>query len=298
MDNVSGVLIRFKDQFLTFTNVPGIKIGVIDIIEILIISVLFYHILLWIKTTRAWNLFKGLIIILLFVLVAALFQMDTILWLAEKLFNIGLVALVVIFQPELRNALENIGGKTFLGDFFNTGRGEIEKFSDKTIDELVRACFAMGRVKTGALIVMEDEINLGEYIRTGIDVDAILTSQLLINIFEKNTPLHDGAVIVRENRIVSAPCYLPLSDNMELSKQRGTRHRAGVGISEVTDSVTIIVSEETGQVSVAEGGHLMRNVSSSELREVLERAQNKKVINNSKLRQLFKGRVKHEEKSD
>ena len=168
MDNVSGVLIRFKDQFLTFTNVPGIKIGVIDIIEILIISVLFYHILLWIKTTRAWNLFKGLIIILLFVLVAALFQMDTILWLAEKLFNIGLVALVVIFQPELRNALENIGGKTFLGDFFNTGRGEIEKFSDKTIDELVRACFAMGRVKTGALIVMEDEINLGEYIRTGI----------------------------------------------------------------------------------------------------------------------------------
>ena len=183
MDNVSGVLIRFKDQFLTFTNVPGIKIGVIDIIEILIISVLFYHILLWIKTTRAWNLFKGLIIILLFVLVAALFQMDTILWLAEKLFNIGLVALVVIFQPELRNALENIGGKTFLGDFFNTGRGEIEKFSDKTIDELVRACFAMGRVKTGALIVMEDEINLGEYIRTGIDVDAILTSQLLINIF-------------------------------------------------------------------------------------------------------------------
>ena len=164
------------------------KIGVIDIIEILIISVLFYHILLWIKTTRAWNLFKGLIIILLFVLVAALFQMDTILWLAEKLFNIGLVALVVIFQPELRNALENIGGKTFLGDFFNTGRGEIEKFSDKTIDELVRACFAMGRVKTGALIVMEDEINLGEYIRTGIDVDAILTSQLLINIFvEKYT---------------------------------------------------------------------------------------------------------------
>ena len=174
MDNVSGVLIRFKDQFLTFTNVPGIKIGVIDIIEILIISVLFYHILLWIKTTRAWNLFKGLIIILLFVLVAALFQMDTILWLAEKLFNIGLVALVVIFQPELRNALENIGGKTFLGDFFNTGKGEIEKFSDKTIDELVRACFAMGRVKTGALIVMEDEINLGEYIRTGIDVDPYL----------------------------------------------------------------------------------------------------------------------------
>ena len=275
MDNVSGVLIRFKDQFLTFTNVPGIKIGVIDIIEILIISVLFYHILLWIKTTRAWNLFKGLIIILLFVLVAALFQMDTILWLAEKLFNIGLVALVVIFQPELRNGLENIGGKTFLGDFFNTGRGEIEKFSDKTIDELVRACFAMGRVKTGALIVMEDEINLGEYIRTGIDVDAILTSQLLINIFEKNTPLHDGAVIVRGNRVVSATCYLPLSDSLSLSKDLGTRHRAAVGISEVSDSLTIVVSEETGKVSIAMRGQIYRNVNADFLRGKLKYLQNR-----------------------
>ena len=273
MDNVSGVLISFKDQFLTFTNVPGIKIGVIDIIEILIISVLFYHILLWIKTTRAWNLFKGLIIILLFVLVAALFQMDTILWLAEKLFNIGLVALVVIFQPELRNALENIGGKTFLGDFFNTGRGEIEKFSDKTIDELVRACFAMGRVKTGALIVMEDEINLGEYIRTGIDVDAILTSQLLINIFEKNTPLHDGAIIIRGDRITSATCYLPLSDNMRISKDLGTRHRAALGMSEVCDALVIAVSEETGLVSVAMGGQLDRGITREELRKRLSQIQ-------------------------
>ena len=263
MDNVSGVLIRFKDQFLTFTNVPGIKIGVIDIIEILIISVLFYHILLWIKTTRAWNLFKGLIIILLFVLVAALFQMDTILWLAEKLFNIGLVALVVIFQPELRNALENIGGKTFLGDFFNTGRGEIEKFSDKTIDELVRACFAMGRVK------------LGEYIRTGIDVDAILTSQLLINIFEKNTPLHDGAVIVRGNRVVSATCYLPLSDSLALSKDLGTRHRAAVGVSEVSDSLTIIVSEETGAVSTAYKGQIEHDIDAEHLRTQLKLLQNR-----------------------
>ena len=235
MDNVSGVLIRFKDQFLTFTNVPGIKIGVIDIIEILIISVLFYHILLWIKTTRAWNLFKGLIIILLFVL----------------------------------------GGKTFLGDFFNTGRGEIEKFSDKTIDELVRACFAMGRVKTGALIVMEDEINLGEYIRTGIDVDAILTSQLLINIFEKNTPLHDGAVIVRGNRVVSATCYLPLSDSLSLSKDLGTRHRAAVGVSEVSDSLTIIVSEETGSVSTAYKGQIEHDIDADHLRTQLKLLQNR-----------------------
>lgn len=128
-------------------------------------------------------------------------------------------------------------------------------------------------------------------------MDALLTSQLLINIFEHNTPLHDGAVIVRGNRIVAATCYLPLSDNMELSKQLGTRHRAGVGISEVTDSVTIIVSEETGQVSVAQNGRLLRNISSSQLREVLEKAQNKKIVDNNKLRQLLKGRVKHEEKN-
>ena len=192
MENVSGVLVRFKDQIFSYMNVPGVHIGLVDVVEILIISMLFYKVLIWIKTTRAWNLFKGIIVILLFVLVAAIFQMDTILWLAERTFNVGLVALVVIFQPELRNALENIGGKSFLGSFINTGKNETMKFSDKTIDELIRASFAMGKVKTGALIVIEDEINLNEYIRTGIDVDAILTSQLLINIFEKNTPLQIG----------------------------------------------------------------------------------------------------------
>lgn len=275
MDNVSGVLVRFKDQFLSFTNVPGVKIGVIDIIEILIISVLFYHVLIWIKNTRAWNLFKGIIVILLFVFVAALFQMDTILWIAEKTFNVGLVALVVIFQPELRNALENIGGKSYFGGFINNGKNENEKFSDKTIDELVRACFAMGKVKTGALIVIEDEIKLNEYIRTGIDVDAILTSQLLINIFEKNTPLHDGAVIVRGNRVVSATCYLPLSDSMSLSKDLGTRHRAAVGVSEVSDSLTIIVSEETGAVSTAIKGQIAHDIDSDKLREQLKQLQNR-----------------------
>ena len=153
----------------------------------------------------------------------------------------------------------------------------------------------MGEVKTGALIVIEQENRLSEYERTGINVDAVITSQLLINIFEHNTPLHDGAVLIRENRIVAATCYLPLSDNMELSKQLGTRHRAGVGISEVSDSITIIVSEETGQVSIAQNGRLTRGVTSAELRAALVKAQNKKVVNNSKLRHLLKGRVKHEE---
>ena len=152
---------------------------------------------------------------------------------------------MIIFQPELRKALENLGGKNVLGKLFDFGKVEENKFSDHTIDELIKACYAMGKVKTGALIVIEDEILLNEYVRTGIDIDAIISSQLLINIFEKNTPLHDGAVIVRGDRVVSATCYLPLSDSMTLSKDLGTRHRAAVGISEVSDSLTIVVSEET-----------------------------------------------------
>lgn len=273
--------------------------NIIDIIEIILIAFFVYQFMVWIKFTRAYTLLKGLLVIGAFLVLAYIFKMNTILWIVSKLAGALITAIVVIFQPELRKVIEQLGQKKIMASIipFDTGKEVKERFTDKTVNELIKACYDMAEVKTGVLIVIEQEIRLDEYIRTGINVDAILTSQLLINIFEHNTPLHDGAVIVRENRIVSATCYLPLSDNMELSKQLGTRHRAGVGISEVTDSVTIIVSEETGQVSVAEGGHLMRNVSSSELREVLERAQNKKVINNSKLRQLFKGRVKHEEKN-
>ena len=181
---------------------------------------------------------------------------------------------------------------------FDNSKDVTVRFTDKTRNELIKACFDMGEAKTGALIVIEQDIRLTEYERTGITVDAVLTSQLLINIFEHNTPLHDGAVIVRNNRVAAATCYLPLSDNMELSKQLGTRHRAGVGISEVSDSLTIIVSEETGHVSVAREGELLRNVDSAQLRRELEKAQNKKVVGNNKLRHILKGRVRHEEKAD
>ena len=146
---------------------------------------------------------------------------------------------------------------------------------NKTINEIVKACMEMGKVKTGALIVVEQNQSLSEYERTGIEVDGIVTSQLIINIFEKNTPLHDGAVIVRGNRITSATCYLPLSDNMALSKELGTRHRAGVGISEATDSMTVIVSEETGKISVAYEGKLDRNLDAERLKEKLKLIQNK-----------------------
>ena len=213
-----------------------------------------------------------------FILVAAFFEMNTILWIAENAFGVAVTAVVVILQPELRKALEELGRKNIISSIvpFDTNRlSEEGRFSDKTINEIVKACMEMGKVKTGALIVVEQNQSLSEYERTGIEVDGIVTSQLIINIFEKNTPLHDGAVIVRGNRITSATCYLPLSDNMALSKELGTRHRAGVGISEATDSMTVIVSEETGKISVAYEGKLDRNLYAERLKEKLKLIQNK-----------------------
>ena len=275
MQNFKGMLAEFYDQASMLLGLPDISFSPIDFIEILIIAFLFYHILLWIKSTKAWNLFKGIIVILLFVLVSAIFQMNTILWLAERTLNVGLIALVIIFQPELRKALENLGEKNFFGKIFNFSKSDECKFSDRTIEELIKACYAMGKVRTGALIVIEDEILLNEYIRTGIDIDAILSGQLLINIFEKNTPLHDGAVIVRGDRVVSATCYLPLSDSLSLSKNLGTRHRAAVGVSEVSDSLTIVVSEETGKVSIASKGQIYHGIDADFLREKLQYLQNR-----------------------
>ena len=259
----------FWEKASIYLNLP--KITMTDIVEILIITFLFYYMLVWIKNTRAWVLLKGIMVILLFVLVAAVFQMNTIIWIAKNTLSVAITAIVIIFQPEIRKALENLGQKNFLTSFFafDFSKGEIAKFTDKTINELVKACYEMGKVKTGALIVIEDEIVLSEYERTGIAVDGILTSQLLINIFEKNTPLHDGAVIVRGNRITSATCYLPLTDSLSISKDLGTRHRAAVGISEVSDSLTIVVSEETGKVSIAMGGELYRNVDAEFLKNKL-----------------------------
>lgn len=285
MHNFLSKLSEFRNQL---SSVLGMDISftLTDVIEILVIAFLFYHILLWIKNTRAWNLFKGIMVILVFVLIAAFFQMNTILWIAQNTLNVGLIALVIIFQPELRKALENLGGKNFVGGIFSIGKeNDNIHFSDRTVDELVKACLAMGKVKTGALIVIEDEIVLNEYVRTGIDVDAVVSSQLLINIFEKNTPLHDGAVIIRGDRVVSATCYLPLSDSLMLSKDLGTRHRAAVGISEVSDSMTLVVSEETGNISIAYGGQIFHGVEEAFLKKKLSELQHKSPADN-KLQRL------------
>ncbi|WP_330393217.1 diadenylate cyclase CdaA [Butyrivibrio hungatei] len=247
-----------------------------DILEVFIIAFLVYHILVWAKNTRLWSLLKGIIVIVVFILIAALFNMSTILWIVERVFSIAIIAMVVILQPELRKALEELGRKNFFSNVLSLGDPKTEgRFSDRTLNEIVRACVEMGKVRTGALIVIEQNHPLAEYERTGIDVDGIVTSQLLINIFEHNTPLHDGAVIIRGDRVTAATCYLPLSDNMGIGKELGTRHRAGIGVSEATDSLTIIVSEETGKISIAYEGELERAVDSDRLRERLRILQDK-----------------------
>lgn len=265
IDNLFAILNSFASKYLFWIDSP--QIGKIDVVEIIIISFLIYNILVWFKKTRAWNLLKGIIVVAAFIIVAAMFQMNTILWIVSKVINVAVIAIVVVFQPELRRALEQLGQKSFITSLFSfDSQKNQERFSERTVNEIVKAAYEMAKVKTGALIVIEQNVVLGEYERTGICLDSLLSSQLLINIFEHNTPLHDGAIIVRGDRIVSATCYLPLSDNMGLSKELGTRHRAAVGISEVSDALTIVVSEETGNVSIAVGGELYRNVDAEYLR--------------------------------
>ncbi len=274
------------------------KIYPTDIVEICILAYLIYNVVKWIKNTRAWSLVKGLVVIMVFWLIAVLFNLNVLLWIIKNTINVGIIAIVIIFQPEFRKALEQLGQKNLVKSIivFDDGKDKNEKFSDYTLNQIVRATFELARAKTGALIVLEDEISLKDYESTGIYIDSMISSELLINIFEHNTPLHDGAVILRGNRIAAATCYLPLSDNMQLSKDLGTRHRAGIGISEVCDSLTIIVSEETGKVSIAKGGKLIRNVDGDYLRSKLEEAQKKSV--DAKKLKLWKGRFRNEREVD
>lgn len=273
---------------------PDVKVT--DVLEIIILAFLFYQIIKWIKNTKAWMLLRGIIVLGVFILVAAVFKMNTILWLAKNSISVLATAAIVVFQPEIRRALEKLGQRDFWNSFmpFETNKTH-GRFQEKTIDAIVTACYEMGKVKTGALIVVERDIVLTEYEHTGIALDCIVSSQVLINIFEHNTPLHDGAVIVRGDRIVAATCYLPLSDNMKLSKDLGTRHRAAVGMSEVSDALVISVSEETGRVSFATGGHLTRGVPEKQLREKLVQLQDQ--AENTKKFTLKKGRRKDEAKN-
>lgn len=286
---------NFMSKYLGGLILPDMTI--IDVLEIIIIAFALYQIIIWIKTTRAWMLVKGIIVLLVFWLIAVVLDMSAILWIFNNSITFLTTAVVIVFQPEIRSALEKIGRKDIFRSLmpFDDTSDKNEKSETKIINDIVKATFELAKTKTGALIVLQNEVPLQEYERTGIVLDSVISSQLLINIFEHNTPLHDGAVIIRDNRITAATCYLPLSDNMALSKELGTRHRAGVGISEVTDSLTVIVSEETGNVSIAIGGELIRGVDGDYLKSKLKQLSGTSAETKKK-RKLWKGRQKDEGK--
>ena len=275
------------------------RISAKNIVEIAIISFLVYELLVWIKNTRAWTLLKGLLVIFAFSVVVVLFKLDTILWIIKNITAIAVTALLVVFQPELRKALEQLGSQNIITNFLpvDSSGKEGSGFNERTVNELVRATFEMAKVKTGALMVIERGTSLKEIERTGIEINGLISSQLLINIFEHNTPLHDGAVVIRGNRVAAATCYLPLSDNMSINKALGTRHRAAVGISEVTDSITVVVSEETGRVSLVEAGSL-RHIPDAETLRVSLAGMEERTDTGTNRFMIWKGKRKNERKTN
>lgn len=238
------------------------------ILDISIVAYIVYKLFSLIRGTRAVPLINGLFTLIIAYLIAKQLELYTIQWLLENSFIAASVAIPIIFQPELRRALEHLGRGRLLPT--NRQREDLKgEELRKLIDQVVRAAEILGRTKTGALIVLERETGLGEYIDSGIQLDAVVTWELLTNIFVEKTPLHDGAVVIRANRAAAAACWLPLAEASVLAHELGTRHRAGVGVTEQSDAVTVIVSEETGSISVAQGGKLIRNLDEKTLREML-----------------------------
>lgn len=267
-----------------------------NLLEVVIIAAIVYELLLLIKNTRAWTLLKGILFILVFTLIAAIFRLDTILWILERISTIAVLAILIIFQPELRKALEQLGNQKIMTNILPLNDApDTADMTRETVDQIVKATFEMGKQKTGALMVLERNESLADIEKTGIAIDGIISSGLLINIFEKNTPLHDGAVILKGNKVAAATCYLPLSENLSISKDLGTRHRAALGISEVTDSFTIVVSEETGRVTVASKGSLTRMPDAESLRvallSLMEQDESKRIG------KWLRGKLKNERKA-
>lgn len=261
-------IIMYLSEFIEKNYVTDIR--VLDVLEILIIAFFLYKVMIWIQNTKAWMLLRGILVIGVFILIAILFNMQTILFIAKNSVNVLATAIIVVFQPEIRRALENLGQNNILFTFASFDKKkEKNRVSKNTIEAIVNACLVMSKEKTGALIVIEKNVKLTEYIATGIDMECKISSQILLNIFEHNTPLHDGAVILSGDRISAATCYLPLSENLNLDKNLGTRHRAAIGITEVSDALVIVVSEETGFISTALNGELHSELNISELRENL-----------------------------
>lgn len=272
--------------------IPSLKLT--DIIEIIIFMFGTYKIVTGLKNTRAMILLKGIMALIIFYLIVYVLKFDAIMVLFEQFITFLTFAVVVVLQPELRKFIEQIGTKNIAKNFdikslFKKDKQETQKFfTDKAIDSLADACFAMGKVKTGALIVIQRKIPLNDYINTGISINGNLTSQLLINIFEKNTPLHDGAVIQIGDTVVSATCYLPLSDNNKIGKHMGTRHRAAIGISEICDCIVLVVSEETGSVSLAVDGKINYNLTREKMVSLMKKYQSEDKIGTSEVKKKKK----------
>lgn len=278
----------FSEFNLSRLSIPSVRIT--DIVDIIIVAVLIYVIMIWIKETRAWSLFKGIAIVFIISLLSYQLHFYTISWIIEKTISVGIIALIVLFQPEFRKGLEQLGKGSLVTNIFNND--EEGKILAKTADEIVTAAFRMSKVRTGALILVEQDVPVGDLEETGIPIDGIVSSQLLINIFENKTPLHDGAVIIRNNRIAAATCILPLTQT-EIGLDLGTRHRAAVGASEVSDAYIIVVSEETGAVSVAHSGKLHRSLTEEKVKKMLTRIP----TNNTRRIKFWKDRLNYAKKN-
>lgn len=262
MDNL------IRKMNLSTLSIPSVHIT--DIIDIIIVAIVIYTVIHWIKETRAWSLFRGLMVIALFSLLSYNLHFYTITWIIERTFSVGVIAVIIIFQPELRKALEQIGASGFssVTGLLQTKSSD-DRLSPQDANEIAEACVKMAEVKTGALIVIERNVSMGDIVSaSGVAVDVVISSQLLINIFEDKTPLHDGAVIIRDNRVAAASCILPVTQS-EIGQELGTRHRAAVGASEVSDAFIIVVSEETGKISIARDGKLEKAVSEAVFRQEL-----------------------------
>ena len=277
--------ISIKDLIDNFAGYIGINdpLSIIKaVVDISIVSYVVYKLIILVKETRAWQLIKGIIFILAATELSKILGLKTINYILQNTLSVLAIGAIVLFQPELRRGLEQIGRSRFKDIFgFEEPNSRIQ--TTALIEELVKACMELSKSFTGALIVIEKDTKIGEIINTGIKLESKVSSELVLNIFTPNTPLHDGAIIIRDNKIKAAACFLPLTDNPNLSKELGTRHRAALGITEVSDSIAIVVSEESGKISFALNGGLTRNMMPDTLRKALNKNLLEKKTTNKKL---------------
>ncbi len=243
------------------------------VVDIAIVWYVLYKLIMVVRGTKAIQLLKGIVVVLIVWVISIIFELKTIQWLTNQAILWGFLVIIILFQPELRRALEQLGR----GSIFTRSTLSEEEVTENIVNAIVESTIYMAKRRIGALITIELETGTGEYAETGIPINATLTNQLLTNIFTPNTPLHDGAVIIKHDQIVAAACYLPLSESASISRDLGTRHRAALGISEVTDALTIVVSEETGAISYTKNGELFRDITEEQLEAVLKSSLMQKI---------------------